>query len=115
MINSSVGIKKCARERIYHQCKVRTDKSVPRVTVWHHSAEPCDAKNSDPRDRFVFPYLTLMSDSYITTSCPCGSFYSNTYVLGPLVDKFRVNVALLSDLPVILKKNDCVTCILVNE
>ena len=57
------------------------DKSVPRVTVWHHSAEPRDAKtvtlgtdlsirsrvmpNSDPRDRFVHPYLILMSDFYI--------------------------------------------------
>ena len=35
------------------------DKSVPHVTVWHHLAEPLDAK-----DRFVHPYLTLMSDSY---------------------------------------------------
>ena len=41
------------------------DKSVPRFTVWHHSAEPRDAKNNDPWDKFVCPYLTLMSDSYI--------------------------------------------------
>ena len=60
--NSSVGTKKCARNGIYwyHYCQVRMDKSVPRVTVWHHSAEP----HNDPWDRFVHPYLTLMSDSY---------------------------------------------------
>ena len=32
---------------------------------WHHSAEPRDAKNNDPWDRFAHPYLTLLSDSYI--------------------------------------------------
>ena len=34
--------------RICHECNVRMDKSVPRVTVWHHSADhealPSDAK-----------------------------------------------------------------------
>ena len=38
------------------------DKSVPRVTVWHHSVEP---QNNGPWDRFVHPYLTLMPYSYI--------------------------------------------------
>ena len=32
------------KEYIMSVSKVRTDKSVPRVTVWHHSAEPRDAK-----------------------------------------------------------------------
>ena len=42
------------------------DKSVPQVTVWHHSAEPRDiCQKNDPWDRFVHPHLTLMSDSYI--------------------------------------------------
>ena len=41
------------------------DKSVPRVTIWHHSAEPRDAKTMAHWDRFVHPYLTLMSDSYM--------------------------------------------------
>ena len=40
------------------------DKSVPRVTVWHHSAEPRDAKIMTLGTDFVRPYLTLMSDSY---------------------------------------------------
>ena len=33
------------------------DKSVPRVTVWHHSAEPCDAKT-----------MTIGTDLSILTS-----------------------------------------------
>ena len=44
VINSSVCTNKYARKRIYHYCKVQIDKSVPRVTVWHHEAEPRDAK-----------------------------------------------------------------------
>ena len=36
------------------------DKSVPGVTVWHHSTEPRDAK-----PMILWMYLTLMSDSYI--------------------------------------------------
>ena len=43
------------------------DKSVPRVTVWHHSAEPRDTKSNAPWGRFVHPYLTLMSESYNLT------------------------------------------------
>ena len=30
--------------RILHECEVLIEKSVPRVTVWHYSAEPRDAK-----------------------------------------------------------------------
>ena len=30
--------------RILHVCEVLIEKSVPRVAVWHHEAEPCDAK-----------------------------------------------------------------------
>ena len=44
-------------------CKVWTDKSVPRETVWHHSASIVKP-NCHPQDRFVYPYLTLMTDSY---------------------------------------------------
>ena len=36
------------------------DKSVPRVTVWYHSAEPCDAKT-----------VTLGTDLSIRTSHSC--------------------------------------------
>ena len=42
------------------------DKSVERVTVWHHEALSSDA-NSDPRDRLVHPYLTLTIDSFSCT------------------------------------------------
>ena len=36
---------KYARQRIQHEFEERMEKSVPWVTVWHHSAEPCDAKH----------------------------------------------------------------------
>ena len=45
--------------RILHECQVWTDKSVPRVTVWHHKAHRV-MPNCDQRDRFVYPYLTRM-------------------------------------------------------
>ena len=35
---------KCARKRIQHVFVDRIDNSVAQVTVWHHSAEPRDAK-----------------------------------------------------------------------
>ena len=34
----------CKNIRILHMCEVRIEKSVPRVTVWHHEALPSDAK-----------------------------------------------------------------------
>ena len=43
--------------RILHECQVLIDKSVPRVTFWHHEARRV-MPNCDPRDRFVYPYLT---------------------------------------------------------
>ena len=30
--------------RILHKCEVLIEKSVPKVTVWHHEALPSDAK-----------------------------------------------------------------------
>ena len=44
--------------RILHECEVLIEKSVPRVTVWHHEA---------PRDRFVDQYLKLMIDYFSCT------------------------------------------------
>ena len=38
------------------------------ITVWHHSAKPCDAKQC-PSDRFSYPHLTLMKDSYKLSAC----------------------------------------------
>ena len=40
--------------RILHECQVRIDKSVLRVTFWHHEARQV-IPNCDPRDRFVCP------------------------------------------------------------
>ena len=30
--------------RILHECEVLIEKSVPRVTAWHHEALPSDAE-----------------------------------------------------------------------
>ena len=35
---------KVCQKRIQHAFVDMLDNSVPRVTVWHHSAEPSDAK-----------------------------------------------------------------------
>ena len=56
--------------RIFHECQVWIDKSVPRVTFWHHEARRV-MPNCDPRDRFVYPYLTRMMDSFSCT-LKCG-------------------------------------------
>ena len=52
--------------RILYECQVWIDKSVPRVTFWHHEARRV-MPNCDPRDRFVYPYLTRMMDSFSCT------------------------------------------------
>ena len=52
--------------RILHECQVWIDKSVLRVTVWHHEAHRV-MPNCDPRDRFVYPYLTQMKDTFSCT------------------------------------------------
>ena len=64
-INLSVGTKNYEKKIIiYHECKIRTDKSVPQVIVWHHLAEPPEAKTltlwTDLSVR-----ITLMSDPHI--------------------------------------------------
>ena len=45
--------------RIFHECEVRIEKSVTRVTVWLHVALPIDAKQY-PRGKSLDQYLTLM-------------------------------------------------------
>ena len=47
-----------------HECEVLIEKSVLKVTVWHHEAV---MPNCDPRDRFLDQYLTLMIDSFSCT------------------------------------------------
>ena len=41
--------------RIYHECEGRIEKSVPRITVWHHEACPV-MTNSDPEGRIFLSY-----------------------------------------------------------
>ena len=41
--------------RIYHECEGRIEKSVPRITIWHHEA--CRVmKNDDPYWRIFLSY-----------------------------------------------------------
>ena len=52
--------------RIFYECEVLIEKSVTRVTVWHHEALPSDAKLY-PRDIFLDQYLTLMIEYFSCT------------------------------------------------
>ena len=45
------------------QYEAGIEKSVPRITVCYHSASLV-MPNGDPRDRFFYPTLTFMIDSY---------------------------------------------------
>ena len=57
--------------RIYHECEVGIEKSVPRITDWHHEA--CRVMtNGDPRDGFFYPTITRIMDSF---SCSPLFFY----------------------------------------
>ena len=44
MVTLNIPIMKAKDIRIFHECEVLIEKSVLRVTVRHHSAEPRDAK-----------------------------------------------------------------------
>ena len=49
--------------RIYHMCEGRIEKSVLRITVWHHEA--CRViKKVILRDEFFYPTLTHLMDSF---------------------------------------------------
>ena len=50
-------------KNLYNECEGRIEKSVPRITVCHHSASLV-MPNGDPQDRFFYPPLTVMVDSY---------------------------------------------------
>ena len=41
--------KVCKKKRIQHAYEDMIDNSVPRITVWHHSAEPSDALPNDAK------------------------------------------------------------------
>ena len=61
--------------RILHECQIWIDKSVPRVTFWHHEARRV-MPNCDPRGRFVYPYLTRMMDSFSCSLAANIDFYT---------------------------------------
>ena len=65
-VNSFYGFPVVHIIKILHEGQVWIDKSVPRVTFWHHEARRV-MPNCDPRDRFVYPYLTRMIDSFSCT------------------------------------------------
>ena len=49
--------------RIYHECEGGIEKSVPRITDWHHKA--CRVMtNGDPEGRIFYPILTRIIDSF---------------------------------------------------
>ena len=49
--------------KIYYEFVDRIEKSVPRVTSWHHMA-PLSDTNKDMRDMFVYPFVKLLLDSF---------------------------------------------------
>ena len=48
--------------RIYHECEGRIEKSVRRITIWHHEACRVMTKG-DPEGRIFYPTLTRIMDS----------------------------------------------------
>ena len=68
--------------RIFHECEVLIEKSVPRVTVWQHKVLTSIAKLY-PRARFLDQYLTLMIDS-----CSCTPMGIDTRIKIKLTLKY---------------------------
>ena len=61
VISSSLGDLQIIR--IYHECEGRVEKSVPRITVWHHEA--CRVMtNGDPEGQIFYPTRTPIMDSF---------------------------------------------------
>ena len=58
-----------ATKKIHYSCEGRIEKSVPRDHRLSSLGKPLDASR-DPRDRFSYPILTLLIDSYILTTRP---------------------------------------------
>ena len=62
LINKNFGHKIMNIIRIYHECKGGIEKSVPRITVWHHKA--CRVmKIVDPEGR-IFLSHSHMNDGF---------------------------------------------------
>ena len=52
-----------SKKKIHFSCEGRVETSTLGITVCHHSASLI-MQIGDPRDRFFYPNLTLMVDSY---------------------------------------------------
>ena len=62
-VNFKINSQWWARKRIHYWCKGGVEKSVLRITVWHHEASLV-MPEGDPQDGFFYPILTLKIDSY---------------------------------------------------
>ena len=49
--------------RIYHECEGRIEKSVPRITVWHHEA--CRVMTNDDHEEMIFLSYPHTHDRFI--------------------------------------------------
>ena len=68
--------KKVCTIRIYHKCEGRIEKSVPRITVWHHEA--CRVMtNSDPEEQNFLSYPHMNNGFF---SCSPGFFNLFVYL-----------------------------------
>ena len=57
------SIKKTVIIRMYHESEGGIEKSVPRITDWHHKA--CGmTTNGDPEGQIFYPILTQIMDSF---------------------------------------------------
>ena len=62
--------------RIYHECLSGIEKSVPRITVWHHEA--CRVMTNSSHEGWIFyPILTQIMDSFSCTPLNTAFLYLN--------------------------------------
>ena len=66
--------------RIYHECGCRTERSVPRIAVWHHEACRVMTKG-DLEDRFFYHTLTQLMDCFSLLTTVFILFFLSIYYL----------------------------------
>ena len=65
--------------RIYNEYEGKIEKSVSRIIVWHHEA--CRVMtNGDPGDRFFYPSLTWIMDSFSCSDTTTVFIYLSIYL-----------------------------------
>ena len=63
---------------MHHECEDGIEKSVPRITDWHHEA--CLVMTiGDPRDRFFYPISTWILDSFFCASLNTPFYIGKTW------------------------------------